>query len=179
MNRTHALVWLTALGMSACVPTFDGERPRELRVDGVDDDAGVDRDAGRVRNPIDAGFVDAGMVPGRDAGFGRDAGPRDGGPPPYAGPTWEDDIQVIMAASCQGCHSDPVRFGAPMPLVTYADMTAPAPSDPTRTVYELVAYRMVPMPGIRIMPPAGALPMDQVQTVVTWALEGAPEGPKP
>ena len=60
------------------------------------------------------------------------------------------DVDKVLAANCRSCHGSPPTYGAPMPLVTLADLHAPAMSDSTRNVYELVAERIAddvkPMP---------------------------------
>ncbi len=35
------------------------------------------------------------------------------------------EVSELLAARCQSCHSSPTKFGAPMPLVTRADLIAP------------------------------------------------------
>ena len=51
-------------------------------------------------------------------------------------------VDAVLVASCQKCHSSPPQFGAPMPLVTYADLQAPARSNPSQKVYEVVETRI-------------------------------------
>jgi uncharacterized membrane protein len=60
------------------------------------------------------------------------------------------DIQALLQARCQGCHTNPLMNGAPMPLLTYANLTAASFADPTMTFAQRAAARMAnntsPMP---------------------------------
>lgn len=62
-----------------------------------------------------------------------------------------------------------------MPLVSYADLTAPAKSDPSRKVYELVGQRIhddkAPMP----QPPNPRLGAADMATLDAWVAKGAPQ----
>jgi cytochrome c551/c552 len=84
------------------------------------------------------------------------------------------DVNTVLVDSCQKCHSAPPQFGAPMPLVTYADLQAPAHSDPTKKVYEVVETRIhdtaAPMP----QPPNPALDAADMATIDSWVAAGAP-----
>jgi hypothetical protein len=42
------------------------------------------------------------------------------------GITWWDDVQPIVEAKCQQCHSNPTKLAAVGPLVTYQDTQAPS-----------------------------------------------------
>lgn len=102
---------------------------------------------------------------------GLDDGPADPlGPPPAAPPPGTDagptapppgadsaapgllpcDVAEALETSCQECHASTPRFGAPMPLTTLADLHAPAVSDPSRRVLDLLPLRLedpeAPMP---------------------------------
>jgi hypothetical protein len=81
------------------------------------------------------------------------------------------DVATVLAAHCQQCHSQPPQFGAPMPLVTYSDLTAPRGG--ARTI-DLVAQRVAsdtsPMPP----PPNARLDSDEIGTLQAWATAGAP-----
>jgi hypothetical protein len=86
------------------------------------------------------------------------------------------DVDGVLAQGCRSCHAAEPRYGAPMPLVTRADLTAPAPSDGSRKVYELVAERihddMRPMPP----PPNARLDAADAAALDAWAAAGAPAG---
>lgn len=84
------------------------------------------------------------------------------------------DVDAVLARSCRECHSSPVSFGAPMPLVTWADLHAPARSDASKKVYELVGQRIHddahPMP----QPPNARLSTIDTSTIDAWIASGAP-----
>ena len=93
------------------------------------------------------------------------------GPPPFA---WNTDVLPIVQASCLGCHSDPPRNGAPMPLVSYDQTQIPSRSG--RPVYEAMGLRVVD--SVTPMPPMGALDPTSIRTIRVWAATGAPETPQ-
>jgi hypothetical protein len=86
------------------------------------------------------------------------------------------DVDAVLQNNCRKCHSDPPQFGAPMPLVTYADLMAPAPEDPTgkQKVYQAVELRThddaMPMP----QPPNPRLDAADQATLDNWINAGAP-----
>lgn len=84
------------------------------------------------------------------------------------------DVDQILESRCRGCHSDPPRFGAPMPLVAQADFHAPAKSDPAKDVYQLAIERLAD--PVRPMPPGGDLPPSERSVLEAWLSAGAPEG---
>ena len=74
--------------------------------------------------------------------------------------------------NCQRCHAATPVAGAPMPLVSYADFTAPAVSDPQRKVYELVRARV--HDKAKPMPPAPAqLSAADLTSIDVWVDQGA------
>src|SRR6185295_8192572 len=75
---------------------------------------------------------------------------------------------------CQTCHAAKPLYGAPMPLVTYEDTQAPAKSDPSRTVHELMKVRL--HDAVHPMPPTGDLPKTDLATLDGWLDGGAPPG---
>jgi Copper type II ascorbate-dependent monooxygenase, N-terminal domain/Copper type II ascorbate-dependent monooxygenase, C-terminal domain len=85
------------------------------------------------------------------------------------------DVDAVLQNNCQKCHSAPPQFGAPMPLVTYADLMALAPEDPTHTqkVYQAVEIRThddaMPMP----QPPNPRLDATDQATLDNWINAGA------
>ncbi|HEY3496788.1 MAG TPA: hypothetical protein VGK73_18950, partial [Polyangiaceae bacterium] len=85
-------------------------------------------------------------------------------------------IDAVLASWCRGCHGSPPRAGAPMPLMSYADLTAPARSDPGTAVAVLAVARMQssddPMPpGTVPTVPAGEIGLFQA-----WIDAGLPPG---
>ncbi|MFT3775404.1 MAG: peptidylglycine alpha-amidating monooxygenase [Minicystis sp.] len=84
------------------------------------------------------------------------------------------DVSDVLAKRCATCHGATPSFGAPMPLVTYADLLAAAPSDPARRVYEVIGTRTHddarPMP----QPPYPRLDATEQKTLDDWIAAGAP-----
>jgi len=117
-----------------------------------------------------AGPIDAGSIPPSGTG-GADGGGNlvDGG-----ASTALCDLQQTLRARCLGCHSNPPVGGAPMPLVTYADLVAPARSNPSTTVAALALVRM--QDPVSPMPPAPAprATPAEVSTLSKWLAAGSP-----
>lgn len=82
-------------------------------------------------------------------------------------------VADVLVTNCQSCHGSSPKFGAPMPLVTHADLVAPSFSDPSRPVYELVGARIhddaKPMP----QPPNERLGEPDTKTLDDWIAAGA------
>jgi hypothetical protein len=85
------------------------------------------------------------------------------------------DVESLVEAACQGCHLNPPAHGAVMPLVTYADFVAPAVSDPTKKVYELIVGRM--SSTTKPMPPAPYAPATpaMISIMQNWINAGVPQ----
>lgn len=84
-------------------------------------------------------------------------------------------VKGILQENCVGCHAATPQFGAPMPLVSYADLTAPAVSQPSRSVYDLVLERIAndaaPMPPV----PNDRLSVDERAALRSWVQGGTPQ----
>jgi hypothetical protein len=106
---------------------------------------------------------------------GKTADTSDGGEAGVAG-TLPCAVDDVLARRCRTCHGKTPSFGAPMSLVTYADLQAPAKSDPTQQVYQLVLTRIhddaAPMP----QPPNPRLVPDDMTTLDDWIAANAPSG---
>ena len=83
------------------------------------------------------------------------------------------DVERLLASRCATCHSRKPTGGAPMPLVTYADLAKPSTSDPTKTVAQLSLARARSQE--RPMPPGSPLPTAQIAPFVAWVEAGAPK----
>jgi mono/diheme cytochrome c family protein len=81
---------------------------------------------------------------------------------------------TVFRQNCQGCHSDEPKFGAPMSLVSFDDLQAPAVSDGAQTVSQRVQSRI--HDAQRPMPPGG-MSADNVAALDTWIASGASAGP--
>lgn len=77
---------------------------------------------------------------------------------------------------CVECHGDPPIGDAVGSLLTYADLTAPAPSDPSKTMAQLAVTRM--QDATSPMPPKGipAATADQIKALSDWVASGSPTG---
>lgn len=84
-------------------------------------------------------------------------------------------VADALAAACGDCHGEVPSFGAPMPLVTFADFQVPALTDPTRKVHALVAERLVT--DVKPMPPTGDITEEQRTVLLDWIAAGALEDP--
>jgi hypothetical protein len=85
------------------------------------------------------------------------------------------DVLALLATKCVACHSDPPSGGAPMPLTSFADLTAPSVTQPSQSVAQLCAARMQdtasPMPPAP-NPPATA---QDVAAMQAWVSAGTPQ----
>lgn len=82
-------------------------------------------------------------------------------------------------STCQACHGDPLAGGAPLALVTLADLTTTGtwPDDPTLTVAQRAVARMngtdpFPMPPL----PLDASQQSDIDTIQAWIDAGYPAG---
>lgn len=86
-------------------------------------------------------------------------------------------VKRTVDSRCVVCHNEAKTAGAPMSLKTYADMLAPAVSDPTKKVFQVVGVRV--HDKVRPMPPQDALSADQLSGIDKWVAAGAPSGADP
>jgi hypothetical protein len=86
------------------------------------------------------------------------------------------DVEAIVAQNCRSCHGTTPQFGAPMSLVTWEDLNAPAKTDATKKVFQLVGTRIHddvhPMP----QPPNARLTAADTAVLDGWIAQGAPKG---
>lgn len=86
------------------------------------------------------------------------------------------DVDAVLAKNCRSCHGEPTKFGAPMPLISNADLQASAKLTPGKKVYEQVAARIhddaAPMP----QPPNPRLSAGDMAIIDGWVAKGAPAG---
>lgn len=83
-------------------------------------------------------------------------------------------VSQALVTACQSCHGSTPIGGAPMPLVTYADLHKPAVTNPTLKVYELAKMRLDD--AMRPMPPGGTIAAADKATLGTWLGAGAAAG---
>jgi mono/diheme cytochrome c family protein len=84
-------------------------------------------------------------------------------------------VDNVLKTSCQSCHGVMPIGGAPMALVTYADLLKPSATQPSRKVYEVVKDRI--HDSKRPMPPVDTLKPADVAAIDAWASEGAKSAP--
>jgi len=86
------------------------------------------------------------------------------------------DVDAVLEKACRKCHASPPLYGAPMPLVTAADLHMPAKTNAARKVFELVPERVNddanPMPEA----PNARLSAADRATLAAWVANGAPAG---
>ncbi len=91
------------------------------------------------------------------------------------------DVATVLKAKCQLCHGATPQYGATMSLVTYADTQAPARSQPSSKVWEMMRTRIhatttsAPTP----MPPNGQPALTtgtggELAVLDAWFAAGAP-----
>jgi hypothetical protein len=90
--------------------------------------------------------------------------------------TW-CSVKGTFESRCTACHDGKQTAGAPMALKTYADLHAPAVSDKSKKVYQLVAKRI--HDTAKPMPPQQKLSGDELHGLDAWIAAGAPEGADP
>jgi cytochrome c551/c552 len=83
-----------------------------------------------------------------------------------------DVESVLTRNSCLNCHG--ATLSAPMPLLSYADLTASAKSNAAKKVAELVVTRM--RDAASPMPPQGLAPAADADVIQAWIAAGYPKG---
>ncbi len=101
---------------------------------------------------------------GSGGGFAGDAG------------SFACDIAPVVQRRCLDCHTNPVQFGAPMPLVTWADTQAQSARVPGQKIYQRMAARVVDAVAPMPQPPNPLLSAGEVTAFANWAAAGAPQG---
>ena len=139
----------------------------------------VKHDAGKVAVKHDAGTTPVVKDPGTGTNTGTpgskaDAGTAGGGDksPSSANGALFCAAQKVFEDKCNACHGATPAAGAPMSLLTYADLTAAAPVTKGKKVYEVVSTRT--HATSKPMPPNGALAASDLAPVDAWIAAGAP-----
>ena len=101
----------------------------------------------------------------------------DAGQQTYEGAAAWCDVKRTFDTRCVACHDNQGSASAPMPLMAYAHTQAPAPSDPTRKVYELVGARVHDL--VKPMPPQQPLTAAELAQIDAWVAAGGPAGEDP
>jgi hypothetical protein len=85
-------------------------------------------------------------------------------------------ISQAFASNCQKCHASEPVFGAPMPLVTLADLKRPSKSDPNVSVAQASIQRLNDM--AKPMPPGANITTRERQVLLDYLKSGnAPAAP--
>jgi mono/diheme cytochrome c family protein len=85
------------------------------------------------------------------------------------------DVQAILQAHCTNCHGSTPIGGAPMPLVTYANLTTHSPTYPLMTFAQRAVVRVQALTAP--MPPTGPrLTPDEIATISSWIASAYPNG---
>ncbi|MBN1612482.1 MAG: hypothetical protein JW940_37975, partial [Polyangiaceae bacterium] len=99
------------------------------------------------------------------------------GPDQPAAQVMPCNVAQALASNCQNCHGTTPIGGAPMAMMTYADLHKPAPGQPAMKVYQLAKVRM--HDTMRPMPPIGVPPAADVAVLDSWFDGGALPGTAP
>ncbi len=83
-------------------------------------------------------------------------------------------VDAVLAQNCRTCHTDPPKFAAPMPLLTWEQVHAGSKSDPNVPVFTKIGQRIhddaKPMPQA----PNPRLSAVDTSTIDDWIAQGAP-----
>jgi hypothetical protein len=85
-------------------------------------------------------------------------------------------VQAVYQTHCTSCHAAAPVNGAPMPLVTRADLTAPSFVDATMTFAQRTVVRMQSTTSPMPPPPGTPVSTTEIQTVQSWISAGYPAG---
>jgi len=123
-------------------------------------DAGSKKDAGKAVQPADTETETDGDDAGAKAASASGL--------PCA-------VSALFAEHCASCHGATPLFGAPMSLVSHADLLMPAPLHPEQKTFEAVQERV--HDDVSPMPPAPKtrLTAAELATLDAWVEAGAPE----
>ena len=86
------------------------------------------------------------------------------------------DVYMLLQNRCVSCHGSPTVGGAPMSLLSKADLTATSFTDPAKTFVDRSVIRMMdtksPMPPA----PASAATAAEIKILTDWIAAGTPAG---
>ena len=181
-------MWLGIVGIlstaAACGPdaTAPGTTPSGTATPPITGAAGSPTTAavaGRAAPATTAGAAAPGGAPavintGAVAGTGGNVPATGGDVTAGAADILPCGVSQALATNCQNCHGATPIGGAPMPLVTYADLHKPAPTQPAMKVYQVVNTRIHDM--MRPMPPISKMSVTDVDVIDKWVAAAAPKG---
>jgi hypothetical protein len=85
------------------------------------------------------------------------------------------DVSKALAG-CVSCHASTPVGGAPMALVSYADLTAPSAADPASTNVQRSVVRMMDTKSPMPPSPAAHATAADIATLTSWIAAGTPTG---
>src|SRR5499427_7050203 len=124
----------------------------------------------------------AGRVPGTGGSAGGGASGAGGGSAGSGGAggggALPCDVASVLQTKCQLCHGSTPQFGAPSPLVTYADTQTTARTMPSLAVWQTMQKYVHTTDPVTHMPPSSqpALSPSELATLDAWFAAGAPAG---
>jgi hypothetical protein len=131
---------------------------------------------GAIAFLVIAGCGDLGANGGNNINLtpgGSGGGSGGGGPSTCPTNVPPGSVGPILWNKCVVCHNNPPIAGSPMSLASPASFHAPAVSNPSKKVYELIPGRLTD--ARRPMPPEGQLPAADIALINNWVAAGAPE----
>jgi mono/diheme cytochrome c family protein len=167
-SRSALAFAVFALGASSGFACYSSTEPA--------DGAGDTGDASTSSATDASGKTDAST----GSGSGKDGGTGSGGDAGGTGTQTSDlpcAVATLLANNCQSCHGDPPTNGAPMSLLTRANLLAPSPSHASITVAESAVTRISATDGT-VMPPSPASPLSpaDIATFDAYVSAGLPVG---
>ncbi len=94
--------------------------------------------------------------------------------PPIDGQALPCDVAAVVQNRCHECHGQQTQFGAPMSLVSWENLHAPATSDPSRSVLDVVAERIRSATDRMPPPTQPELTSSELAAIENWIASGAP-----
>jgi hypothetical protein len=86
-------------------------------------------------------------------------------------------VRAVIERNCLRCHGSPLQFGAPFPLLTYADTQREFPSGSGDTLAlrmsHAIRHRVMPPTSLPLEPPVLPLEPADRDVLLSWVEEGA------
>lgn len=128
---------------------------------------------GCVTAPSDRLSHGVGVGVSTGAGAGGGGGPDSGTmPPPATDKGIPCEVSLLLVKYCRACHSTPPIAGTSTSLMTYEDLLAPMPGDPSTTIAAASLARMKDTAAP--MPPGFLLPAAELAPFEAWVSAGMP-----
>lgn len=98
----------------------------------------------------------------------------DGGGGPATHDGLPCDVANLLQSKCDSCHGSPLAGGAPMKLISRAELIAPSATAPSKSNAQLSVERM--QSTTSPMPPGGGATSAEIATLQAWLNGGTPAG---